>query len=303
MKRTIWTVPAVALLLTLSACDAGRGKTHLPPLGGERNETVMPARDVENREGEWTEEAVRERKAVPAPAEAAGTVASEGMEIPAGKAGAASLLLHREGYTACYNTETRVPDWVAWHLTASHTDGPVQRKGISFHEDEDAPLPRVDTYDYSRSGFDRGHMCPAGDNRWSQLAMEQSFLMTNVCPQNHALNSGMWNTIEEQCRAWAERYGDVYIVCGPVFLNQRHKTIGKHKVMVPEAFFKVVLRLKDGPEAIGFICRNSTAKGHKKTDYVNSVDDVERITGIDFFPQLPDDVEQRVERDADMSRW
>jgi len=214
-----------------------------------------------------------------------------------------SVLLQRVGYTVSYNPAMRIPNWVAWHLTDSHTGGKVKRSGITFHADEDVPEPRVDTYDYMRSGFDRGHMCPAGDNRWSQLAMEQSFLMTNVCPQNPALNSGLWNTIEVQCREWAKRYGDVYIVCGPIYFNQKHKTIGKNKVQVPEAFFKVVLCMDGEPKAIGFICRNVSAKGHKKTDYVNSVDEVERITGINFFPKLPDDIEQRVERYADYSEW
>ena len=227
----------------------------------------------------------------------------QGLEIPTSKANVPSLLLYREGYTTSYNVDTRTPNWVAWHLTANHTNGPAKRKGIIFQADEDIPAPRVDTYDYMRSGYDRGHMCPAGDNHWSQKAMEQSFLMTNVCPQVPALNSGLWNTIEKQCRAWAQEYGDVYIVCGPIYFNQKHKTIGKNKIQVPEAFFKVVLRLKDEPKAIGFICRNASAKGRKKTDYVNSVDEVERITGMDFFSQLPDDIEQQIEGQADIKDW
>ena len=227
----------------------------------------------------------------------------QGLEIPTSKANVPSLLLYREGYTTSYNVDTRTPNWVAWHLTANHTNGPAKRKGIIFQADEDIPAPRVDTYDYMRSGYDRGHMCPAGDNHWSQKAMEQSFLMTNICPQVPALNSGLWNTIEKQCRAWAQEYGDVYIVCGPIYFNQKHKTIGKNKIQVPEAFFKVVLRLKDEPKAIGFICRNASAKGRKKIDYVNSVDEVERITGMDFFSQLPDDIEQQIEGQADIKDW
>ena len=227
----------------------------------------------------------------------------QGLEIPTSKANVPSLLLYREGYTTSYNADTRTPNWVAWHLTANHTNGPAKRKGIIFQADEDIPAPRVDTYDYMRSGYDRGHMCPAGDNHWSQKAMEQSFLMTNICPQVPALNSGLWNTIEKQCRKWAQEYGDVYIVCGPIYFNQKHKTIGKNKIQVPEAFFKVVLRLKDEPKAIGFICRNASAKGRKKTDYVNSVDEVERITGMDFFSQLPDDIEQQIEGQADIKDW
>ena len=227
----------------------------------------------------------------------------QGLEIPTSKANVPSLLLYREGYTTSYNVDTRTPNWVAWHLTANHTNGPAKRKGIIFQADEDIPAPRVDTYDYMRSGYDRGHMCPAGDNHWSQKAMEQSFLMTNICPQVPALNSGLWNTIEKQCRTWAQVYGDVYIVCGPIYFNQKHKTIGKNKIQVPEAFFKVVLRLKDEPKAIGFICRNASAKGRKKTDYINSVDEVERITGMDFFSQLPDDIEQQIEGQADIKDW
>ena len=227
----------------------------------------------------------------------------QGLEIPTSKANVPSLLLYREGYTTSYNADTRTPNWVAWHLTANHTNGPAKRKGIIFQADEDIPVPRVDTYDYMRSGYDRGHMCPAGDNHWSQKAMEQSFLMTNICPQVPALNSGLWNTIEKQCRTWAHEYGDVYIVCGPIYFNQKHQTIGKNKIQVPEAFFKVVLRLKDEPKAIGFICRNASAKGRKKTDYVNSVDEVERITGMDFFSQLPDDIEQQIEGQADIKDW
>ncbi len=94
----------------------------------------------------------------------------QGLEIPTSKANVPSLLLYREGYTTSYNVDTRTPNWVAWHLTANHTNGPAKRKGIIFQADEDIPAPRVDTYDYMRSGYDRGHMCPAGDNHWSQKA-------------------------------------------------------------------------------------------------------------------------------------
>lgn len=275
------------------ACQGGSRKGHLSTFD-------QPFSEVQQNKQEDAEKTSNTKNR---DAQAKKTGNGQGLEIPVGKAGVPSILLYREGYTASYNMEMRTPNWVAWHLTDDHTNGPAKRKGIGFHPDEDIPEPRVDTYDYMRSGYDRGHMCPAGDNHWSELAMEQSFLMTNVCPQSPALNSGLWNTIEKQCRTWAEKYGDVYIVCGPVYFNQKHKTIGKNKVQVPEAFFKVVLCLQDEPKAIGFICRNVSAKGHKKTDYVNSVDEVERITGMDFFPQLPDDIEQRIERRTDIAEW
>lgn len=227
---------------------------------------------------------------------------SEGYELPALRKSSNEIILRRKGYTASYNPATRLPNWVAWHLTAAHTDGKAKRKDHAFHEDTDVPEPRVDTYDYMRSGYDRGHMCPAGDNKWDALAMEQSFLMTNICPQDHRLNIGDWNNLETQCRQWAKEFGGIYIVCGPILYKGKHKTIGKNKVVVPEAFFKVILRMGKTPQAIGFIYRNND-KRHPWGDYVNSVDEVERITGFDFFPTLPDKVEQKVESSYDAEAW
>ena len=132
--------------------------------------------------------------------------------------------------------------------------------------------------------------------------MEESFLFTNMCPQNGNLNRGDWNEMEMACRKWAKKYGDLYIVCGPILYKGKHKTIGKNKVVVPEAFFKVVLRTGDDPQAIGFIYKN-TSGNRPKDSYVNTVDEVERITGIDFFPSLPDDVEKNVEATADIANW
>ncbi len=212
-----------------------------------------------------------------------------------------SMLLERYCYVTSYNLHTRQPNWVAWHLTAEHTDGPVGRLS-NFHEDEDVPTPRATLADYRKSGWSRGHMCPAGDNKWDEQAMYESFALTNVCPQNASLNSGLWNSIEMDCRKWAKKYGDVYIVCGPVFLNKEHETIGKNRVVVPEAFFKVILCLQGKPKAIGYIVRNTEGK-KQKDQFVNTVDDVERITGMDFFPALPDDIENEVEANADISVW
>lgn len=228
--------------------------------------------------------------------------ASTGYEIPALRKKSGEIILHRKGYTVSYNPSTKIPNWVAWHLTADHTSGKAKRKGIEFHEDTDVPEPRANTFDYVQSGYDRGHMCPAGDNKWDAEAMEQSFLLSNICPQNHNLNTGDWNGMEQQCRWWAKEFGDIYIVCGPILFNQKHKTIGKDKVVVPEAFFKVVLCIKATPKAIGFIYRNAEG-GKPWGDYVNTVDQVERITGFDFFPSLPDDIENKIEAHADLNEW
>ena len=166
----------------------------------------------------------------------------------------------------------------------------------------DVPAPRAEDSDYYGSGYDRGHMCPAADNKFSKKAMQESFLFTNMCPQNSNLNRGDWNEMEMACREWAQKYGSVYVVCGPILYKGKHKTIGKNRVVVPEAFFKVVLRTGENPNAIGFIYKN-TEGNRPKGDYVNTVDEVERITGIDFFPSLPDNIEDKIEAKADIADW
>lgn len=227
------------------------------------------------------------------------------LAMPAPRTDIAEQILRRKAYVTSFNRETLIPNWVAWCLTREHTRGKAKRTDAQFHEDPEVdPRYRVTTYDYQRSGFDRGHMCPAGDNKWDAQAMDECFLMTNICPQLHSLNAGDWNEIEMRCRTWANRYGRVYIVSGPIILKEGRRRIGRqHKVTVPQAFFKVVLRTgPDGHHAIGFIYRNRDGN-RPMGDYVNSVDEVERITGYDLFAQLPDNIERQVEAHADLSEW
>lgn len=227
------------------------------------------------------------------------------LEIPTSLKGKRSeLILHRKGYTVSYNRDWKIPNWVAWELNREKL---IEREGRSdkFLPDPDLPAKEaVTTQDYKRSGWDRGHMCPAGDNRWHWKAMQESFYMTNICPQNNNLNRGDWKELEEACRKWAEKEGKIYIACGPILYNMKHEVIGKeHQIIVPEAFFKVILCTTSKPaKAIGFIYKNTS--GNRPLDsYVNSVDEVERITGIDFFPALPDKLEKQVEASYNLKLW
>ena len=228
-----------------------------------------------------------------------------GLEIPrttsASGVRTKPILLQRTGYITSYNTQTRCPDWVAWHLTADHTSGSYKRSGMKFHEDEDVPTPRATHMDYMNSGYDRGHMCPSGDNKWSAQAQQDCFLLTNICPQNHQLNSGLWNDLEMRCRTWANRMGDLYIVCGPIW-GKEHRKIGRNKVAVPEGFFKAVLCTNGRAKAVGFCCPNSNIRG-TIDDYAMSIDELEELTGLDFFYQLDSKTQQRIEAQYDMSEW
>ena len=216
--------------------------------------------------------------------------------------GISEIMLQRTGYTVSYNRQTRTPNWVSWTLTREHTYGDQQRDEERFEEDPDVPAPRATWQDYFNSRYDRGHMCPAGDNKWSQEAMTQSFLMTNICPQNHTLNKEDWNDLEMQCRTWARRYGELTVVCGPLFEDSEPRYIGRNRVRVPTGFFKVVCRMEPQPRAVGFLFRNNGSRQPWRQQAV-SVDSVERRTGIDFFNRLPDDVEAGMEAVEDLSGW
>jgi len=222
-------------------------------------------------------------------------------ELPAPLKDRPEQILHRKGYTTSYNRDTKNPNWVAWHLTREHTRGQNQRKQMMFTEDMDVE-PRATNNDYYNSRFDRGHMCPAGDNKWDKEAMAQSFLFTNICPQNHGLNKYEWNDLEIKCRDWAREYGAIDIVCGPIYDSKNLRTIGKNKVWVPVAFFKVVLCRRGGTKAIGFIYRNE-GKHQTLQQAVRTVDEVEALTGIDFFPALDDATENRIEASAQLNDW
>lgn len=210
-----------------------------------------------------------------------------------------SQLIRHKGYVVDYNSQTKQPNWVAWTLTPERFEE-VAGRSDKFLPDPEVADP-VTTDDYKHSGYDRGHICPAADNKWDKQAMQESFYMTNICPQNHNLNGGDWKELEEACRDWTMEYGRLYVVGGPVFEGVPHKHIGDSRVAVPDAFFKVVLCLSPS-KAIGFVFANKAGSRPLRT-YACTVDEVEQLTGIDFFPALPDSLEQAVEAMCDFSGW
>lgn len=232
--------------------------------------------------------------------------AGSGVEIPARLKKRSEQLLTRKNYTLSYNSKWNLPNWVAWELNSEKLIEREKRTN-DFLSDPDLPASAViTTKDYTGSGYDRGHMCPAADSRWHWKAMQESFYMSNMCPQNHSLNSGSWQELEEFCRTWVEKEGTLYIVCGPIVKGKKYKAIGKNsekQIAVPDSFFKVLLSMKNNtPLAIGFIYENKAGKQPMKKQSC-SVDEVERITGIDFFPALSDSIEKQIEADCRPNDW
>ena len=204
------------------------------------------------------------------------------------------------GFNVNYNARYHLPNCVTYTITSAKADGALERQGKFAADPSVAGCAGPDAY--AGSGYQRGHMAPAGDMRWSARAMAESFLMTNVCPQSKSLNEGGWGKLEEKVREWARRDSVLIVITGPV-LKPGLKTIGNPRVAVPEQFFKVVMAPYATPlRAIGFIYSNK-ACGQGLEEYAASVDEVECLTGFDFFTALPPEVERRVEARYNLLQW
>ena len=160
----------------------------------------------------------------------------------------------------------------------------------------------ADDHDYEGSGYDRGHLAPAADMGWSTITMAESFYFSNMSPQLPAFNRGIWKRLEELVRSWAIENKAVYVVTGPV-LTSNLPSIGPDKVSVPKYFYKVILDYTDPDiKGIGFILPNASS-GAPLQNYAVTIDSVEKVTGIDFFPALPDKQEKKIEKTLCIPCW
>ena len=192
-------------------------------------------------------------------------------------------------------------EWVAYELTREEVQVNIDREG-NFREDPDVPTGSASLDDYRGSGYDRGHLAPVGDMNFDAVAMEESFFMSNISPQDRSFNGGIWSRLENQVRDWATERNGLYVVTGPV-LGEAKRTIGDNEVTVPDFFYKVLLDER-GPESqmIGFVLPNRAAGGELSA-FVEKVDNIEAYTGIDFFPILADSLEKKLEGEVNIKQW
>lgn len=206
-----------------------------------------------------------------------------------------------EGFRLSFNSDNHTPNWVAWELLGTETDGPNSRYNKFWQDEEMEGCPV--TRDYSNSGYDRGHLCPAADQKWSEQAMIDCFALTNMAPQANALNTGAWKTLENKERLWAKRDSAIVIVAGPIYEKEDTQRIGNIGVRVPSAFYKVMIApYLDQPRGIAFVYPNMSAPGNMQ-NYVMTIRDVEKLTGFDFFYALPDDIEEAIETKSSFRDW
>jgi len=211
-------------------------------------------------------------------------------------------LIKHTAYTLCYSEKYEQAKWVAYRLTSEMCNNKGEERTNNFRIDADVNTGSASPEDYKKSGYDRGHLCPAGDMGWSEQTMSESFLMSNMSPQLPAFNRGIWKKLETDVRGWAEKNNEIYVVTAGV-LEDNLPAIGSDNVAIPRFYYKVILDyMKPEYKAIAFILPN---EGSKKSvfDFAVSIDSVEHLTGIDFFPALPDSIEHFLESHVDPAKW
>ncbi len=211
-------------------------------------------------------------------------------------------LVEHTGFSLGYNERYEQASWVAYPLVREQVSGQGARDRF-FNPDPKVKTGSALFSDYTRSGYDRGHLAPAADFKHSYEQMRETFYMSNISPQDRDFNAGIWNDLEKLVRAWAYKYEKIYVVTGPV-LKPGLKTIGKvNKVAVPEQFYKVVLYAEPPyVKGIAFLLNNEPSTMPLSKAAV-SIDSVESLTRIDFFPLLPDDIEDKVEMKSNPGEW
>jgi len=205
-------------------------------------------------------------------------------------------------YSLVYNHKHMQAKWVAYNLTYGNTVGGAERSSKFSIDPSISPRTAV-TSDYTKTGYDRGHLAPAGDMKFSAQAMSESFYMSNVSPQLPGFNRGIWKKLEEQFRSWAPSSHPVFVVTGPVLTDPISSHIGQTcSISVPQRFYKIMLDTASPMRAIAFVLPNNSST-QPLSSFALSIDEAERITGMDFFPKLNDVQEAKIEKTLILNQW
>jgi len=207
----------------------------------------------------------------------------------------------REGYALLHDGNKKIPLWVSYHLTKEDLQGTTGRTD-NFRPDPEIPKgKRAELSDYYKSGYDRGHMAPAGDMKRSKKVMSESFYLSNMCPQEAGLNRYKWRILEEKTRVFTQVKGESWIITGPVFMDIDGDgkkdclgKIGSNLVWVPTHFYKIIITKNGETKAISFLMPNRKPAGDIE-DYQVPVDSIEKLTGLNFLSKLPDNIEDKIE--------
>lgn len=204
-------------------------------------------------------------------------------------------------YAFSYNEYHEQANWVAYKLTKEQALLKIVERTDNFRSDPIIPFGSATPNDYKGTKYDRGHLVPANDMTWSEQAMAESFFMSNMSPQNPQFNRGIWRSLEALVHTWAIQEDEIYIITGPI-LQSVIDSIGENRVSVPMFYFKIILDLKPTIKGIGFILPNK-GSNLKLQSFAISIDTIERLSCLDFFPALPDSIETIIESQIHFDQW
>lgn len=204
-------------------------------------------------------------------------------------------------YVLSYDEDNEQAEWVAYELTRDRLNENWVERPNSFRPDPDVRTESATPRDYSGSGYDKGHLCPAADMAFDEKAIDETFFMSNMSPQAGAFNGGVWRELEECTRDWARKFKRLYVATGPVLNQTPLGQIGFSKVTVPASYYKV-LYAPEQHRAIAFILPNAMST-RPIMDYACSIDEVEKLTGLDFFPNLLKGLDEELEGSLDKAAW
>lgn len=210
------------------------------------------------------------------------------------------IVIH-DHYSLSYLEQYEQAEWVVYTLHSEHLTY-EDRIRPDFIEDPYVKTKSADWRNYRGSGYDRGHLCPAGDRRFSELAYKETFYTSNISPQNSDFNAGIWNELEKQVRYWARANGTLYIATGGI-LHPGLRTIGDEDVAVPESYYKIVAKGdRSDLEVLCFLIPHRPSE-ESLEHFLVPVNEVERLTGINFFKDLPDEEEEALEKVVSSRAW
>jgi endonuclease G len=210
-------------------------------------------------------------------------------------------VVHHQYFSLSYSEPHEQAEWVAYELKREHLTYD-DRKRPYFIEDPEVRTKSADWKNYRGSGYDRGHLCPAGDRRFSEYAYNETFYTSNISPQDRDFNAGVWNRLEQQVRRWCKKHGDLFVVTGGI-LEKDLEEIGEEDVDVPQAFYKIVLNTKDDSRGVlAFLIPNKESNAPLQT-FLVPIDVLEEKTGLDFFAQQPKTWQDAREHEIDAEGW
>ena len=234
--------------------------------------------------------------------------------------------IFRRGYAVGYDPKFKIPVWVQYRLNRVNSENDSFERSNAFDEDADVHRQaRATLADYAGSGYARGHMAPADDMRWNEEVERQSNILTNIAPQiGSSYNGSIWRTIESRIQSWVRDREDLTIICGPVFESRTSvqsierqpvtarqmlfNVIGENNVAVPTSFFKIIVDMRNPqrPDTIAFLVRHiETVPGPERQvdTYLTSIRRIEELTGLDFLTNLPQNVQDEIERVTATNSW